>query len=165
MKRKLIGRHPLTLGALILLGLSVYEIWIRFDDFQAWLLGVRHLSEVRGTPFLEDLMIIFEVPEMKQLGLKMLYLAAMIIFAVICIFRRSRSRGMWIIFILTILSGAAGVYLEIYAFTSWLQIIKLIPLALMAIGSMSNMVQRKKHHEDHLLEDRRYAEPPPRVRS
>ena len=165
MKRKLIGRHPLTLGALILLGLSVYEIWIRFDDFQAWFLGVRHLSEVRGTPFLEDLLIIFEVPEMKQLGLKMLYLAAMIIFAVICIFRRSRPKGMWLIFILTIMSAAGGILLEIYSFASWIQIIKLIPLALMAVGSMSNMAQRKKHHADHLPEDKRFADPPPRIRN
>lgn len=145
MHRRLYGRHPLTIGAVILLGLSIYEFWIRFDDFQAWFLGVRHLSEVRGTPFLEDLAIIFEVPEMRLLGFKMMYLAAVIIFAVVCLVRRNRYRMMWLLLILDIAAAAAGVYLEFYAVSSWVQLLKLIPLGLIAAGSISNMAQWRKH--------------------
>ena len=160
IRRSLFGRHPLTVGAVILLGLSVYELWIRFDDFYAWFKGVRHLSEVRGTPFLDDLFIILEEPEMRMLGLKMLYLLAMIIFGIVCIVRRNRHRGMIVVFILTLLSAAGGILLEIYSFSSWVQIIKLIPLALMAIGSFSNMAQGRKHYRDYLRE---LNEPPART--
>ena len=141
MRQRLSGRHPLTAGAIILLGLSVYEVWIRLDDFQAWILGIRHLSEVRGTPFLEDLAIVFEVPAMRAMGLKMLYLLAVVIFAVVCLVRRNRHRGMWLILLLALAAAAGGVFLEIYAFGNWLQIIKFIPLALIVVGSISNMVQ------------------------
>ena len=152
MRRKLIGRHPLTIGALILLGLSVYEIWIRFDDFQAWITGVKHLSEVRGTPFLEDMRIIFEVPEMRQLGFKMLYLAAAAIFAVICLICRNRSRGMWAMIIFAAAFAVFGIMLDIYAVNTWLQIIKLIPLALIIAGSITNLASpggksRKKYQK------------------
>ena len=154
MRKKLFGRHPLTIGALVLLGLSAYEFWVRFEDFRAWFLGVRHLSEVRGTPFLEDLVIIFEVPEMRQMGFKILYLFAMVIFAVVCLICRSRSRFMWILFLLSLMAAAAGILLEIYTLNSWLQIIKLIPLALIAVGSISNQVARQSPPDDRLPERR-----------
>lgn len=157
MRGKLFGRHPLTIGALILLGLSIYEIWIRFDDFQAWILGVKHLSDVRGTPFLEDLAIIFEVPEMQQLGFKMLYLAAVIIFSIICLARRNRWKGMWLHLLFAFAFAAAGIWLEIYALSTWVQLIKLIPLALIAIGSISNMVL---HREQKKLSQK---DSPPRI--
>ncbi|MBQ9031263.1 MAG: hypothetical protein IJ106_07400 [Parasporobacterium sp.] len=147
MRKNLIGRHPLTIGALILLGLSVYEFWIRLEDFQAWFLGVRHLSEVRGTPFLEDLAIVFEVPVMRALGYKMLYLFLVVIFAIICLIRRNRRRGMWVILLLTLAAAGCGVLLEFYAFSSWVQAIKLIPLALVAIGSISNLAQRQSNYQ------------------
>ena len=59
-RRPLHGRHLLTLGALALLGLSGYELWIRLEDFWAWSAGIQHLSQVRGTPFIQDLAIVFE---------------------------------------------------------------------------------------------------------
>ena len=34
-RRRLSGRHMLTLGALSLLGVSGYELWIRLEDFWA----------------------------------------------------------------------------------------------------------------------------------
>ena len=144
MRRKLFGRHPLTIGALILLGLSIYEFWVRWEDFQAWFLGIKHLSEVRGTPFIEDLFIVFEVPEMQQMGFKMLYLLAVVIFAIVCLICRNCRRFMWILFLLSIAAGAVGILLEFYSLTSWLQAIKLIPLALIAIGSITNQANYKK---------------------
>ena len=84
-RRPLHGRHLLTLGALALLGLSGYELWIRLEDFWAWSSGIRHLSQVRGTPFIQDMAIVFEAPEMRQLGYKMLFLLGAVIFAIICL--------------------------------------------------------------------------------
>ena len=146
MRRRLFGRHPLTVGALVLLGLSIYEFWVRWEDFRAWFLGVKHLSEVRGTPFIEDLFIIFEVPEMQQMGFKMLYLVAIAVFAIICLIFRNRRRFMWILFLLSLAAAAGGIMLEFYSLNSWLQAIKLIPLALIAFGSISNQVSRKPEY-------------------
>ena len=144
MRYKLFGRHPLTIGALVLLGLSIYEFWVRFEDFRAWFLGVHHLSQVRGTSFLADMLIIFEVPEMQQMAFKILYLLAMVIFAVICLICRNRSRWMWILFLCALMAAATGILLEFYTLNSWLQLIKLIPLALIAFGSISNQIARKE---------------------
>lgn len=158
MRGKLYGRHPLTIGALILLGLSAYELWIRIEDFLAWTQGVRHLSEVRGTSFLEDMKIIFEAPAMQALGFKMLYLIGVIIFAIICLICRNKRRGIWMILLLAIAAGAVGVFLEIYALSGWVQLAKLVPLALIVIGSISNMVPLKTERR-RALEERNTMDP------
>ena len=143
-KRRLLrGRHPLTVGALALLGLSGYELWIRLEDFWAWTSGIRHLSQVRGTPFLEDLGIIFEAPEMRQLGLKLAFLLAAVVYAVICVICRNRG-GAWVLLALDIALAAGGGMLGLYSFhpASWAQVLKLIPLALIAAGCVINIA----HH-------------------
>ena len=150
-RRPLLGRHPLTLGALALLGLSGYELWIRVEDFWAWTAGIRHLSEVRGTPFIQDLAIVFEAPEMRQLGFKMLFLLGSVIFAIICLFRRNRARGAWLLLILDVALAVGGAMLGLYSLhpSDWAQVLKLAPLALIAVGCVINMC----HH--HALRRRR----------
>ena len=153
--RRLNGRHLLTLGALALMGLSGYELWIRLEDFWAWTAGVRHLSAVRGTLFLEDLKIIFEAPEMRALGFKLLFLVVTLVFAVVCIVRRNRARGAWILMALDAAVAGLGVYLGLYSLrpTDWAQALKLIPLALIMAGCIVNYIHRaalkKKHHHRH----------------
>ena len=143
-RRPLHGRHPLTVGALALLGISGYELWIRLEDFWAWSSGIRHLSQVRGTPFLQDLAIVFEAPEMRQLGFKMLFLLGAVIFAIICLFRRNRARGAWLLLILDAALAVGGALLGLYSLrpTDWAQVLKLVPLALIAAGCVINMVHR-----------------------
>ena len=82
-RRKLSGRHMLTLGALSLFGVSGYELWIRLEDFWAWTKGIRHLSAVQGTSFVRNMGIIFETPEMRELGYKLLFLCFTILFGLI----------------------------------------------------------------------------------
>ena len=143
--RPLPGRHLLTLGALALLGLSGYELWIRIEDFWAWTAGIRHLSQVRGTPFIQDLAIVFEAPEMRQLGYKMLFLLGSVIFAIICIIRRNRARGAWLLLILDVALAAGGAALGLYGlrFTDWAQTLKLAPMALIAAGCIVNLIHRQ----------------------
>ena len=143
-RHPLFGRHPLTLGAVALLGVSGYELWIRLEDFWAWTAGIRHLSEVRGTPFIQDLGIVFEAPEMRQLGFKLLFLLLAVIFSIVCVFRRNRSRGAWILLILDIALAAAGWRLGLYSYRpqDWAQTLKLLPLALIAVGCVTNIAQR-----------------------
>ena len=144
-RRPLHGRHLLTLGALALLGLSGYELWIRLEDFWAWTAGIRHLSQVRGTPFIQDLAIVFEAPEMRQLGFKMLFLLGAVIFAVICLFRRNQAKGAWFLLALDIALAVGGGLLGLYTLrpSDWAQVLKLVPLALIAAGCIVNMVHRR----------------------
>jgi len=143
-RRPLFGRHPLTVGALALAGVSGYELWIRLEDFWAWSSGIRHLSQVRGTPFLEDLAIIFEAPEMRQLGMKLLFLFLAVIFGLVCLFRRNRARGAWALLVLDLALAACGALLGLYTLrpSDWAQGLKLAPLCLIAIGCVTNMAQR-----------------------
>ena len=143
-RRPLHGRHPLTLGAVSLLGVSGYELWVRLEDFWAWTSGIRHLSKVRGTPFLEDLAILFEAPEMRQLGLKLLFLLLCVIFAVVCVFRRNRARGAWALLGLDLALAVSGALLGLYSLrpSDWAQGLKLIPLALIALGCGINLAHR-----------------------
>lgn len=150
----LFGRHPLTLGALALLGLSGYELWIRVEDFWAWTSGIRHLSQVRGTPFVQDLAIVFEAPEMRQLGYKMLFLLGAVIFAIICVVCRSRGRGAWLLLALDIAVAAGGAVLGLYSPrpSDWAQVLKLVPLGLIAAGCVVNIahsaaLRRPPRHE------------------
>ena len=92
------GRHPLTLGALARLGLSGYELWIRIEDSWAWSTGIRYLSKVQGTSFVRNMAIILKRPRMQQLSFKMLFLLGAIIFAVICLFRRSIPLAEYLLF-------------------------------------------------------------------
>ena len=148
----LYGRHPLTLGALALLGLSGYELWIRLEDFWAWTSGIRHLGQVRGTPFLEDLAIIFEAPEMRQLGLKLAFLLLAVVFGVVCLICRNRG-GAWVLLILDVALAVGGGLLGLYSFhpASWAQMLKLVPLALIAVGCVINIGHRAAMRRQGLL--------------
>ena len=132
------GRHPVTLGAIALLGVSGYELWVRIEDFWAWTAGIRHLSQRRGTPFWQDLGIVFEAPEMRQLGLKLAFLVLAIIFALMCLLRRNRGRGAWALLVLGAALAGWGVWLGIYGISNWTQWIKLIPLGLILAGMAGN---------------------------
>ena len=145
-RHPLFGRHPITLGALALLGLSGYELWVRLEDFWAWTAGIRHLSQKRGTPFMEDLAIVFEAPEMRQLGYKMLFLALAIVFAGVCLLRRNRPGGAWALLAVGVALAGFGLWLGIYAVSNWTQWVKLAPLALICSGMAGNRVQRRIRH-------------------
>lgn len=143
-RRPLCGRHLAALGAIALAAQSGYELWIRFEDFWAWTAGIRHLSAVRGTPFWEDLAIVFEAPEMRALGCKLVFLLVTALFALICLIRRSRARGAWLIILLDLAAVAAGVWLGVYGLhpTDWAQTVKLLPLALILAGNIANIIHR-----------------------
>ena len=145
-RHPLFGRHPITLGALALLGLSGYELWVRFEDFWAWTAGIRHLSQKRGTPFMEDLAIVFEAPEMRQLGYKMLFLVLAIVFAGVCLLRRNRPGGAWVLLVLGGALAGFGLWLGVYAVSNWTQWVKLVPLGLIGSGLAGNRVQRRIRH-------------------
>lgn len=143
-RRKLSGRHMITLGALSLFGVSGYELWIRLEDFWAWTKGIRHLSAVQGTSFVRNMGIIFETPEMRELGYKLLFLCFTILFGLICLIRRNRARGAWVLILLDVAVAAGGWLLGVYGFhpARWAQTLKLLPLALILAGCVTNLIHR-----------------------
>ena len=141
--RSLIGRHPMTLGAIGLHNLSDYELWIRLETFIAWFKGLRHLSSVRGTSFLEDMIIVFETPELRLSTLTMLFQLACAVFGLVCIIRRDRARGAWVLFGIAAALAGAGFALGTYSFFGTAQLLKLIPLALIMVGCVVNRAQRR----------------------
>lgn len=143
-RRPLSGRHMITLGALSLFGVSGYELWVRLEDFWAWTKGIRHLSAVQQTSFISNMAIIFETPEMRQLGYKLLFLCFTVLFGLICLIRRNRARGAWVLMILDAAVAAGGWYLGVYGFnpSNWVQTLKLVPLALIMAGCITNLIHR-----------------------
>lgn len=160
-RRPLCGRHLVTLGALALFGVSGYELWIRLEDYWAWTAGIRHLSAVQQTSFVSNMAIVFEAPEMRQLGYNLLFLCFAILFGLICLIRRSRAKGAWALIVLDLALVFAGWRLGVYGLhpSNWAQTLKLVPLALILVGCVTNLVHRrvlknrrhsdkKKHHEN-----------------
>ena len=143
-RRPLSGRHLITLGALSLFGVSGYELWIRLEDFWAWTKGIRHLSAVQQTSFINNMAIIFETPEMRQLGYKLLFLCFTVLFSLICLIRRNRARGAWVLMIQDAAVAAGGWYQGVYGFkpTDRAQTLKLIPLILIMAGCITNLIHR-----------------------
>ena len=140
-RHPLYGRRLLMIGALALQNLSGYELWIRLEDFWAWSKGVRHLSQVRGTSFLEDLLIIFETPEMRQMGLKLLFLLLVFIFSLVCLFRNGHAEDAAVLLILDAAVAASGAALGLYSLhpAGWAQVLKLVPLAVIAVSCLINL--------------------------
>ena len=138
----LYGQRFLMIGGLALQNLSGYELWIRLEDFWAWSKGVRHLSAVRGTSFIEDMQIIFETPEMRQLGFKCLFLLACFVFALVCLLRRNHAEDAVGLLILDAALAAGGAALGLYSFhpSDWAQGIKLVPMAIIAVSCVVNIV-------------------------
>ena len=169
-RRHLNGRHMLTLGALSLFGVSAYELWIRLEDFWAWTQGIRLLSAVQQTSFVRNMSIIFETPSMRELGYKMLFLCATILFGLICLIRRNRAKGAWVLMVLDVAVGVGGCLLGVFGFhpSNWAQTLKLLPLILIMAGCITNYIHRsilkrryrdrKRRHQEQRERERRERE-------
>ena len=165
--RDLNGRYLVTAGALALVALCGYELWVRLEDLKAWTSGVMHLSQVQGTSFIENMRVIFEVPEMKAMGCKLLFLLGALIFALLCLIRRARARGAWALMVLDAAVAFGGWALGLYALelTNLLQLLKLLPLITIFAGFVVNYVHRsqlrkRKHRHHHHEPDDDEGGPP-----
>ncbi len=149
-RRRLWGRHLVGIGALLLIAMCGYELWIRMEDFWAWTSGVRHLSQTRGTPFWEDMAIIFEEPRMRRLGLNMLMLLIMAVFSLVCLIWRNRRGGAWVIALLDAAIAGAAAHMGLYdmTWTNWVDGAKMAPQVMIFVGCVLNLIPRRKRKKD-----------------
>jgi len=127
-----------------------YELAIRLDDFNAWLSGLRHLSEVRGQSFWENMRIMMEDPAMAAMVWRMVYLALCVLVGLLCLLFRNR-KG-WGVFLIPCSAGlAAWGWLQGLLGSGWLGLAALAPFALMLVGGFLNITtgRRKPPLPDH----------------
>ncbi|MBO2517288.1 MAG: hypothetical protein CW338_08475 [Clostridiales bacterium] len=144
MRVKYDGRGLLQLGALTLLGLSGYELYIRLDDFSRWTAGIRALSAARQQSFIENMWLAFQAPEMKGLGNILIFLACSVILSLLCLLLCNRPKAGYFL-----IPAAAGLFcigtllpgVMVFGFGALLQWIKLIPLGLIVLGCAINMIE------------------------
>ena len=104
------GRMLIVLASLALIALAIYEISIRIDDSRAWMAGIRRISERHGTPFVQDLFIAFEAPEMQTLLYRLLAQAACVPYGAFCLLKSNRPRATLPIIILGAALWIAGIW-------------------------------------------------------
>ena len=64
-----------------------------------------------------------------------------VVFSVVCVVRRNRARGAWALLALDVALAVGGALLELYSLrpSDWAQTLKLVPLALIAVGCVINI--------------------------
>ena len=96
---------------------------------------------------------------MRQLGYKLLFLLGAVIFSILCLCLRNRGGAAWSLLALDLATAGGGAALGLYSLhpSDWLQVLKLVPLALIAAGGVINIAHRialrrskaRRRHETH----------------
>lgn len=161
-RRRYMGRHLMTLGAIALLIWAGYELWIRLDDFRAWTDGVKYMSAKKGESFAENMLLIFEAPGMRELSRKMLFLLGCGVFSVVSLCLRNRPRADLLVLTLDAALIVCGALLGMFQMemSRLMQLLKLLPLLMIAGACVMNYTQfcirrrrrrRKKQHSPRRL--------------
>lgn len=145
------GRQWLILGALLLLAMTGYEFWTRLDTIRAMLGGFRqgyenlHLYELSGIPFsryaLESMR---NTPDGQAIWNTMIWLLGCIAFAVTVICLRNRPTANYFLLLGDLALFFFGTWiLCVFSLnlTSWINLLKLIPLAMILAGCLITVTQ------------------------
>ena len=146
MRVKYDGRGMLLSGALLLLALSGYELYVRLDDFSRMVDGVRYLSAVKNESFVENLLITLEAPGMVSLRNILIFLSACVILSLVCLLCSNRPRAGVPVMLLDAAVFLSGLLLKgvaVFTFAGLLQWVKLFPLLLILIGAAVNLIEGK----------------------
>ena len=142
-RRPLSGRHWILIGSICLMLWAGYELYVRFDDAYAWCSGIKHLAETLNQSFLDCMRIVMETEQMRELGMKLFFLLGTELFGVagLCLRHRGAASA-----VLLVLDGALvyfGARLGVLGFETknLVQMLKLIPMALIVAGCIINLIQ------------------------
>ena len=132
-----LGRRLLFIGAAALLIECAYEFSIRFQDFDAWMSGVRTMSRLKDESFFGNLTLIFRDDKMRSLGFTMLYLILGILLGIFGLLPGRGAAKAWS-------AGMAAAALTVFAFAQGiidfsepLGILKALPTVVMLAGCIS----------------------------
>lgn len=146
MRVKYSGRGIIQLGALLLMALCGYELYIRLDDFRRWTEGIRFLSEARGENFFENMGIILQAESMVELRNILIFLVCCVLFSLFCVIFCNKPKAAYALIpadIGIILLGALLKGVMVFGFGVLAQWLKLIPLLLVLAGCVINLIQGK----------------------
>ena len=136
MKRRYAGRHLFTLGAILLLTWAGYELYARLDTIWWALSGLWRMCSNENIPFRRALS--YFDPSMFRL---VLFLFCCVVYALFCIALRNRPRGAYLILLLGVALAWFGLdYLGLLG-SGRLELLKLIPLLMIAAGCLINLIQ------------------------
>lgn len=155
MRVKYSGRGIIQLGALLLMALCGYELYIRLDDFRRWTEGIRFLSKARGENFFENMGIILQAESMVELRNILIFLVCCVLFSLFCVIFCNRPKAAYALIPADagiILLGALLKGVMVFGFGFLAQWLKLIPLLLILAGCVINLFEGKiaaRYWKDH----------------
>lgn len=155
MRVKYSGRGIIQLGALLLMALCGYELYIRLDDFRRWTEGIRFLSKARGENFFENMGIILQAESMAELRNILIFLVCCVLFSLFCVILCNRPKAAYALIPADagiILLGALLKGVMVFGFGFLAQWLKLIPLLLILAGCVINLIEGKiaaRYWKDH----------------
>lgn len=155
MRVKYSGRGIIQLGALLLMALCGYELYIRLDDFRRWTEGIRFMSEARGENFFENMGIILQAESMVELRNILIFLVCCVLFSLFCVIFCNRPKAAYALIpadIGIILLGALLKGVMVFGFGFLAEWLKLIPLLLILTGCVINLIQGKiaaRYRDEH----------------
>ncbi len=142
------GRTLITLGAAVLLLLCAYELTIRWQDFDAWLSGIRTMSRAKNESFIANLRLIFTEPKMRSMLLVMLFLAVGTAEAILGLIPRKGVIRCAFLIALSAVMIYAGLAGNLLSFSGWITGLRLIPIALILVGCVLLLLSRAGRSRD-----------------
>ena len=141
------GRELIRLGALLLLILSAYELYIRLDDLRRVIAGIRYACAELGVSEMKFISLLFEAEEMKEYTGILVYLLLCCVLAVLGVILGNRPKAAaFVLLPLTAAVLAAGFFSAgtlTLDFSVFLQAIKLLPFLLILAGTAVNLLEER----------------------
>lgn len=169
MRVRYSGRNVLLTGALLLLALSGYELWTRFETISRMIGAFRqaydklNMYELSGIPFIRYLYVsMLETENGKGLINILIFLTACTVLAILILCLRNRPRAGYLLIAMDIAVFCVGFFiLTVFSLnmSDLLQVAKLLPLVLVLLGCMINLYQFYEHRR--FLKKNPPAEYPP----
>ena len=136
MKKLFSGRHPLTIGSILLLIWSLLEVYFRLDTIWWALSGLMNLCVNEGIPF--NRAVGYFDPSMFYL---VIFTIVCLIFAILCLVFRNRPKAGYFMMLSATAIGGVGLFRLDLLGTLPVGYLKIIPFALIIIGSVMNIIQ------------------------
>ncbi|MDO5435819.1 MAG: hypothetical protein Q4G19_05570 [Clostridia bacterium] len=155
MRVRYSGRNVLLAGAVLLLAMSGYELWTRFETISKMIGAFRQgyetlqLYERSGIPFIRYLYVsMLKTAEGTEIINIIIFLTVCTILAVLVFCFRNRPRAGYLLIALDTAVFCVGFFvLMVFSLSTGdlLQIAKLLPLVLVLLGCLVNLYQYYEH--------------------